>query len=234
MGQMNTSWRICLATLIIALVVLAAFLPLEAWHGTLVEWSHRNPNLAVLAFSAVIVIGMVLMLPVSVQAMAAGFIFGLNKGFVIMCLAGLTGFIAAFLVGRSLARPWIENWVSRRAEFVAIDKAIKQKGLVVVILARLAQVLPYNLLNYSFGLTSVHLRDYILGSAVGMLPGIFMFVFMGTTATDIAAIINGELGLGAYELWIGGFGLLAVAAAVIVITRFAQKALKEQLDNPEN
>ena len=102
-----------------------------------------------------------------------------------------------------------------------------------MILARLAQILPYNLLNYSFGLTSVSLRDYALGSAVGMLPGIFMFVFLGTTATDIAAIMSGELELGDYDLWIGGFGVLAVAAAVVLITRVAQKALREQMENPE-
>jgi uncharacterized membrane protein YdjX (TVP38/TMEM64 family) len=72
-----------------------------------------------------------------------------------MYLAGLTGFAAAFLLGRRLARPWIKKWARRRPDFAAIDKAINQKGLVIVILARLAQVPPYNLLNYSFGLTSV-------------------------------------------------------------------------------
>ncbi len=131
------------------------------------------------------------MFPVSIQAMAAGFIFGITKGLVIMWLGGLIGFTAAFLVGRSLVRPWIEKWSSRRPQFAAIEKAISGKGLLVVILARLSQVLPYDLLNYFFGLTSVSLKNYVLGSAVGMLPGIFMFVFLGTTATNIAAHLIG-------------------------------------------
>ncbi len=173
------------------------------------------------------------MFPVSVQAMAAGFIFGLSKGFVIMYLAGLTGFAVAFLLGRRLARPWIEKWARQRPEFTAIDKAINQKGLVIVILARLSQILPYNLLNYSFGLTAVSLRDYVLGSAVGMLPGIFMFVFLGTTATNITAIMSGELDLGEYQLWIAGFGLFALVVIVALITRVAHKALKDQLEFPE-
>ena len=230
---MSMKRRIQLAFALVALVLLAIYLPLETWLTALIEWSQLNPNLAVLAFSGLIVVGMVLMFPVSIQAMAAGFIFGLNKGFVVMWLGGLIGFIAAFLVGRSLARPWIEKLAGRRPEFAAIDKAINQKGLVVVILARLSQILPYNLLNYSFGLTSVSLRDYILGSAVGMLPGIFMFVFIGTTATDIAAIMSGELELGDYDLWIVGFGILAVAIAVTVIARVAKKALNEQMEHPE-
>ena len=103
-------------------------------------------------------------------------------------------------IDRSLAGPWIEKWARQRPEFAAIEMALNRKGLGVVVLARLSQVLPYNLLNYSLGLTSVSLRDYVLGSAVGMLPGIFMFVILGTTATDIAAIMSGELNLGGYEL----------------------------------
>jgi uncharacterized membrane protein YdjX (TVP38/TMEM64 family) len=220
-----------LGFIVAVLVLLAIYLPFQTWLVDLFGWSQLNPNLALLAFSGLIVLGMVLMFPVSIQSMAAGFIFGLNKGFAVMCLGGLIGFTAAFLVGRSLARPWIEKWAGRRPEIAAIDKAIKQKGLVVVILARLSQILPYNLLNYSFGLTSVSLRDYVVGSAVGMLPGIFMFVFLGTTATDIAAIMSGKTELGDFDLWIGAFGVLVLAMAVTVITRVAQKALKDQMEH---
>lgn len=199
----------------------------------LYTWSQANPILAVLAFSALIILGMVLIVPVSIQAMASGFIFGLSKGFTIMCIAGLAGFGVAFLLGRSLARPWIENWVSQRPEFAAIDKAINQSGLVVVILARLSMILPYNLLNYSFGLTAVRMRDYLLGSAVGMLPGLFLFVYLGSAATDIAAVVSGELELGDYDLLIGGFGLLAVVVAATLITRIARKVLREELEDSE-
>jgi len=230
---MSTAKIFYLAMIITALVLLAIIVPIERWLTALIYWSQLNPKIAILAFSGMVVLGMVLMFPVSIQAMAAGFIFGLGKGFVVMCLAGLTGFAVAFLLGRRLARPVIEKWVRRRPEFSAIDEAINQKGLMVVILARLSQVLPYNLLNYSFGLTSVSLWDYVLGSAVGMLPGIFMFVFLGTTATNIAAVLSGKLDLGEYQLWIWGFGLIALVAIVALITRVAQKALRDQLESPE-
>lgn len=222
-----------LIVVLLVLMLLAVFLPWQSWLSALYDWSQVHPNLAVIAFLGLIVLGMVLMVPVSIQAMAAGFIFGLSKGFLVMWLAGLVGFAAAFLIGRSLARPWIKTRVSQRPEFMAIDKAIHQRGLLVVILTRLAMILPYNLLNYSLGLTAVRLRDYLMGSAIGMLPGIFLFVFIGTTATDIAAIVSGELKLGDYDLLIGGIGLLALAAAVTVITRVAQKTLKEELENFE-
>ncbi len=230
---MSNTKKVLLIIVLLVLVLLAVLMPVQNWLSALYEWSQMNQGLAMLAFLVLIVLGMVLMVPVSIQAMAAGFIFGLSKGFLVMWLAGLAGFAAAFLIGRSLARHWIETWVSHRPEFVAIDKAIHQRGLLVVILTRLAMILPYNLLNYSLGLTAVRLRDYLMGSAIGMLPGIFLFVFIGTSATDIAAILSGELKLGDYDLLIAGIGLLAVATVVALITRVAQKTLKEELGNPE-
>jgi uncharacterized membrane protein YdjX (TVP38/TMEM64 family) len=230
---MSRSQFIHLILIVGALVLLAVYLPLKIWLTALFGWSELNPNLAVLAFFMLIIIGMVLMFPVSLQAMAAGLIFGLGKGFLVMWLGGLLGFTVAFLAGRGLARPWVERWVSRRPGFAVMEQAINQKGLIIVILARLAQVLPYNLLNYFFGLTSVNLKDYVLGSAVGMVPGIFMFVFIGTTATDIAAILSRELTLGDYELWIAGFGVLMVAALVVLITLGARRALGSQMGTLE-
>ena len=230
---MSNTKKILSIVVLLVLVLLAVLMPVQSWLSALYQWSQMNQGLAVLAFMVLIVLGMVIMVPVSIQAMAAGFTFGLGKGFLVMWLAGLAGFAAAFLVGRSLARHWIETWVTKRPEFAAVDKAIHQTGLMVVILTRLSMILPYNLLNYSLGLTAVRLRDYLIGSAIGMVPGIFLFVFIGAGATDIAAILSGELQLGDYDLLIGGIGLLAVATVVVLITRVAQKALKEELENPE-
>ncbi len=230
---MSNSKRVLLLLVLLVLMLLTFYLPLPMWLSDLYDWSQLNPNLALFAFMVLIVAGMVLLVPVSIQAMAAGFFFGLGKGFLVMWLAGLAGFTAAFLVGRTVARPWVESWVHRRPEFVAIDEAIHQKGLLVVLLARLSLILPYILLNYSLGLTAVRLRDYLMGSAVGMLPGIFLFVFIGTTVTDIAAIASGELEFGDYDVLIGGFGLVAIIAIVILITRIAKKALRKEMESPE-
>jgi uncharacterized membrane protein YdjX (TVP38/TMEM64 family) len=75
-NQVTVTKRISLACLVAALVLLGAFLPLESWHGAFVDWSEHHPILAVLAFSCLVVLGMVFMLPVSIQAMTAGFLFG--------------------------------------------------------------------------------------------------------------------------------------------------------------
>lgn len=227
---MNTARRIQLISAVLLLALIVIFLPVQDWLSILHSWSQDNPIMAVLAFSVFVVIAMILVVPVSIQAMSAGFFFGLGKGLLLMCIAGLTGFVVAFLLGRSLFRPWIEAWLGHRPEFAAIDKAIHQNGLLVVLLTRLSLIIPYNLLNYSLGLTTVGIRDYLLGSAIGMLPGLFLFVFVGSSATDIAAIMSGESQFGDYDVLIGVFGVLVIFAGFTAIKRVAKRLMREELE----
>jgi uncharacterized membrane protein YdjX (TVP38/TMEM64 family) len=218
-----------LAVFVVAMFLIVRQLPVQNLLAQLFDWTNENPALSVLVFFGFVLLAMVLLFPVSIQAMAAGFLFGLKGGFIIMWMAGLLGFVAAFLIGRGAARPWVQHWVRLRPEFEAIDKAVGKQGLVLVILARLAQILPYNMLNYAFGLTSVSLRDYTFGSAIGMVPGIFMFVFFGSTAIDIASVMTGGTQLKGYTIYIAGFGILAVAVAVTLIARTANAVLRNRI-----
>ena len=161
--------------------------------------------------------------------MLAGFLFGLVQGCAVVLTANLIASTAAFWIGRSFARPWIERKIQRKATFVAIDRAIQRKGFLVVLLTRLVMVLPYPGLNYSLGLTSVSLRDYVLGTNIGSVPAFFLFVYLGTTVNDIAAIINGDISLEGREMLIGVSALLAVIFLVLLIVRIAAKVLKQEL-----
>jgi uncharacterized membrane protein YdjX (TVP38/TMEM64 family) len=120
--------------------------------------------------------------------------------------------------------------IHRKTIFIAIDRAIKRKGFEVVLLTRLVMVLPYPATNYSLGLTDVSLRDFILGTNIGMIPPIILFVYLGTTVSDIAAIVSGELSLDRNE-WV--FGLLGLAAVIAIIAFIMHKAgvvLREELN----
>ena len=80
----------------------------------------------------------------------------------------------------------------RNPRFAAIDRAVGREGLKIVLLTRLSPVFPFNLLNYAFGLTTVSLRDYVLGSLVGMLPGTVMYVYLGSLITSLSELAAGR------------------------------------------
>jgi len=99
----------------------------------------------------------------------------------------------------------------------------------VVLLTRLVMLLPYALLNYTLGLTGVGLKDYVLATGIGSVPPFFLWVYLGTTVSDIAAILNGEIHLDRAELLVAIAALLVVTGLVLMIVRVAGKILRAEL-----
>jgi uncharacterized membrane protein YdjX (TVP38/TMEM64 family) len=80
-------------------------------------------------------------------------------------------------------------------------------------------VFPFTLLNYAFGLTRVKLRDYVLASWIGMIPGTVMYIYIGSLARAA-----GETKSPA-EWALYGIGLVATIVVTVFVTRIARRAL---------
>jgi uncharacterized membrane protein YdjX (TVP38/TMEM64 family) len=87
-------------------------------------------------------------------------------------------------------------------------------------------VIPFNVLNYAFGATRVSLRDYALGSAIGMLPGTLMYVYLGSVAGELAA--GSARARTPLEWGFYGVGLVATVAVTVYLTRVARASLSRR------
>jgi uncharacterized membrane protein YdjX (TVP38/TMEM64 family) len=225
----KTPRALLFAILLTALVLTAAYLPVEQLMTAIQTWVISHPSSAVFVVTGSIALGILLLLPLSLMFMLAGLLFGLLKGFLVAWVALLLASSAAFFLGQTFARPWIERKIQRNALFSSIDRAVKRKGFLIVMLTRLVMVIPYQLLNYSLGLTRVSFRNAALGTALGSAPSLFLFVYLGTTVSNIAAIMSGEIKLEGQELIIGAVALAIVVGIIALIVRVAGKTLKEEL-----
>ena len=165
--------------------------------------------------------------PASLLTLAAGAIFGVLEGTVVVFVAASLGACAAFLVARHAARAPVERRIAGDRRFEAIDRAIGQQGRRIVFLLRLSPAVPFNLLNYALGLTSVRFSDYAL-ACLGMLPGTLAYVWAGSLLGSVAAAAGGaapERGLAQQALFVAG--LVATVAATALVTRIARRALSE-------
>src|SRR5262249_42529797 len=138
-----------------------------------------------------------LFLPGSPLTLFGGFAFGGTlRGLALVagCVsAGSTLRAAlALLVGRTVSPPWVEQRVAADPRFRAIENAVKANGFKIVLLCRLSPVIPFNLLNYAFGMTSVSFRDYLLASWIGMLPGTLLYTYLGSTMGALADVVAGN------------------------------------------
>jgi uncharacterized membrane protein YdjX (TVP38/TMEM64 family) len=218
---------------VIGLAVLAAlilggrkagqYIPqFAAWVEGLGLW---GPIVFILGYA----VATVAFIPGSLLTLAAGAIFGLVRGTVYTFLGATLGASAAFLVARYVARSAIERKIAGNPKFAAIDRAVGQEGFKIVALLRLSPVFPFNLLNYSLGLTKVRFLDYFLAS-IAMLPGTLLYVYYGTAAGSLAAVAGGAKTAKGTAYWVTlGIGLAATVIVTTFITRLAGKALRQQI-----
>lgn len=180
-------------------------------------------------FILVYIVASVLFLPASVLTIGAGALFGIVRGSLYVIVGATLGATAAFLVGRYLARDWVSHRLERNEKFKAIDEAVGREGIKIVLLTRLSPVLPFNVLNYAFGVSKVDLRSYVVASAIGMLPGTLMYVYIGALAGDVA-IASGEHQKTPAEWTLLTIGFIATIAVTILITRVARAALRSKIN----
>ncbi len=221
---------------VLAIAVLftaALLLPVADWMSAAFAWIEANRTISWLVFIVMYILATVLLLPGSILTLGAGFLFGLGYGFAIVSFSSVVGASCAFLIGRFFARDWVAAKLAGMPRFAALDAAIAERGALIVLLTRLSPIFPFNLLNYSLGLTAVRFWTFVGVSWIGMIPGTVLYVYLGSIASDLASLLAGEVGASPVGNWPLYVGLVATLILTIVISRIATKALSERLDEGE-
>lgn len=220
------------AAVLVVFVISAFILPVGGWLIATVQWVRNAGLVGVSVYAASYILATALMVPGSVLTAGAGFLYGPIRGILLVSPASVIAATIAFLLGRFAARDWVRQRVARYPHFHAIDNAIGKSGFMIVLLLRISPIFPFNLLNYALGLTGVRLIDYVAASLIGMFPGTFLYVYLGSLATNASELLGASRAAGGtwtQALYWGG--LLATVALTVLITRIARAALVRALSD---
>ena len=167
-----------------------------------------------------------------VVEIAAGYLFGVLTGGFLAFAANLAGSIVAFYLARTYAREWIRGKIDHSPRFSGFDAAVSRNGLYTVMFARLA-LLPNNLINYACGITGMRLRDFIIGTSVGILPILAANILIGASTMDfVTAMEAGGIEKEQPPLMMLG-AIIPVMALVLILARRYSSRLVSSDDNPE-
>jgi pyruvate/2-oxoglutarate dehydrogenase complex dihydrolipoamide dehydrogenase (E3) component/uncharacterized membrane protein YdjX (TVP38/TMEM64 family) len=212
---------------VVVLVALLKTLPITDWLLAFVAWVRDAGLVGMAVFVAAYVVVCILWLPASVLTLGAGFAYGIATGAVLVWVAAGLGAIVTFLLGRTVAREAVARRVEANPRFAAIDRAVGREGLKIVFLTRLSPVFPFAAQNYLYGVTQVTLRDYLLGTMIGMIPGVVMYVYLGSLFTSVSEIASGSASGGAAKQVLTFVGFAATVGVTVFVTRLARRALDE-------
>ena len=220
---------VLLAIMVVAMLAAIALLPVTEWLALGIAWIEAHRTLAWIVYLATYIIATVLVVPVSILTLAAGYLFGLPLGVVLASVGTVLGASGALLVGRFFVREWIAKRIADLPRFQALDQATRHEGFLIVFLSRLSPLFPFNLINYGLALTSVRFRDYFVASWLGMLPITILYTYVGSVAKNLTELTSGGLQSGAFNQTLVLVGLAASVVLTVLITRKATRTLSQHL-----
>ena len=182
-------------------------------------WRAANPAMAALAFFLLYVAVTGLSLPgATLMTLAAGAIFGLLAGTILVSFASSIGATLAFLASRFLLRDWVQQRFGDRLR--AINSGVEQQGGFYLFTLRLVPAFPFFMINLLLGLTPMRTGTFYRVSQVGMLAGTVVYVNAGTQLSRIdslAGILSPAL-IASFTL-LGIFPLIARRIVGMIQTR---------------
>ncbi len=214
---------------LIGLLVILRSLPIESGIELLTHWVDGKGMWGPVVFGLAYVTAALLFIPGSVLTLAAGAVFGLSTGTIVVSLSSTIAAALSFLIARHLARAKVEEMAQGYPLFGAVDRAIGQAGWRMVALLRLSPLMPFSLGNYLYGLTAVPFWPYTLASWMAMLPGTFMYVYLGHVGT--LALAGGSASDGPGKMIMTIVGLIATVVVTVYVSRLAGKAIKQQTES---
>ena len=213
-------WRAgTLVALLVVVVVVAFTVPLppaNELHAMIAKAGLLGEVAFVLGYALVTLTPV----PKNVISIAAGFAWGLGLGVVLVFVGALLGAAIAFLLGRALGRDAIERFTGARVK--AVDDLLRRRGLLSVIGVRLIPLIPFTVINYAAGLTAVRVRDYALGTAIGIIPGSIAYVAVGAYGAELN---------GGFFVALGVLGVLTIGG-ILVAHRLRRNTITSGQDEP--
>jgi uncharacterized membrane protein YdjX (TVP38/TMEM64 family) len=223
-----------LVLIVASLLVMLRRLPAAPAIDTLQGWITSLGMWGPLVFAVLYVAVSLLLLPAWALTVAAGALFGLALGTPLVSLASTTAAGLAFLITRYLARQRLRDKSQHYPRFDAIDRAVGASGWKIVALLRLSPAVPFTLQNYLYGLTGIRFWPYVLTSWLAMLPGTFLYIYLGHIGRAGVEAASGERSRTPGEWAMLAVGLLATVAVTVYITRLSRQALRQRAANVQD
>lgn len=187
---------------------------IAAW-GVAVKRSAYAPLAVILAY----VVASLVALPITLLILATAFVFGPVESFLYALGGSTLGAAAGFGLGHAMGRGAVRHLAGRRLN--ALSRMLAERGLLAMLTVRMLPVAPFTLVNLVAGASHLRARDFVLGTILGMAPGIAAIVFFSDRLA--AAVFEPSTG---NLLAFAAAAVLVVSAAVVLHRWLARRAAR--------
>lgn len=155
--------------------------------------------------------------PDGILALAGGLIFGFAWGSFYIILGALCGGTLSFYLARLYGNTMREKLSHEK--LINFQKSVQKHGFIMILLLRLVPLVPFNIISYSAGFSTIRYRDFFFATLLGMTPGVLVYANIGAQSLDF----------GSREFYIA-VGLLI---ALVVISMALKQWVKKRIEKYE-
>jgi len=181
---------------------------------TIKEFVQSFGIYAPLMFILLFTLAPLIFFPDGILALAGGLIFGFGLGSVYIMLGALCGGTLSFYLARMYGKKMHEKLSHEK--LIHFQQRVKKHGFVMILLLRLVPLVPFNIISYSAGFSTIRYRDFFFATLLGMIPGVLVYANIGAQS----------LGIGTKEFWIALGLLVALIVISLVLKGFVKKRLE--------
>ena len=205
------------------------------------EWFQENLYQGIFLYTAIYTFMVIVFIPTTFLTYGGALAFtkavGPTYAFfittVLVVFSNQLGGIVSFVLARFFMRRWIRRKLTRRVKlFRAIDMGLKHNGFKLVFLMRMTPIMPYNVMNYMMGVTSLKMSDFNNG-CLGMIPLTAINVYIGVQLDSINEIISGTYNLGPWQPVLITLGAVMITLITSLLVSFSNDELNKILQNEE-
>lgn len=180
--------------------------------------------LGVIVFIVAYSVLSIILAPVALLSLSAGLAYG-AWGFPLVLVSATLAATLAFLLGRYVMRERVLQWISRDTKLLSLNRAVTAEGWRIVGLLRLSPLVPFGMQNYLFSITEIKLVPYVIASAIGMIPGTALYVYLGALGQALGHAST-------VQWWFIGIGLVATGLVAWFVAKRARQVLAAERLEP--
>src|SRR5216110_2509389 len=207
-------------------IALSRFVPIVNFIEALQQRAMSLGAWAAMCYPLLFALCNILLLPGGILAVGGGFFFGLWWGFFIVLVGNLVATAISFALSRWIARRWFQQKLSHNPTLRALEPAVERESWKIILLSQLHPLFPTSLLNCFYGLTRIRFSSYMFWASIGRMPGLFLYVYVGTLGQLAVRIMRGENYPRTIEYWIWGGVFVTTILLLIVLVRIAHRAIQ--------
>jgi phospholipase D1/2 len=162
------------------------------------------------------VLGSLLMVPITILITLTILVFGIFDGFVFAVLGAVLSSIITYWIGRLLGRDFVRSLAGNK--LTSLSRKIGRRGILSTFIVRLMPIAPYSVVNVVAGASHIRFFDFIIGTVLGLLPGILAII--GLVDRGTALLTNPD-----FSTVASAFGVIA---AILSGLFFIQKKFGEK------